>query len=154
MQKVAQVSLVQPLAQFCDLRKNGKPRKKNSSPYSGCPSTLRVVSATKPLIEGQYGITNQTRRGKSVWYNKEKNLFLSVATTNSWQIKTEKSYNNDDTNTYAHSLNALPALSGQVWCPHHGPYKVWAFGKWTRDIKVLGKIKLKMRVKLRTNFFV
>ena len=106
---------------------------------SGCPSTLRVVSANAPWLQGHYEITNQKRRGQSVWYNKEKDMFLSVSKNLTWHIKPSKNYNADDTLTYAYSEAKSP--SGKVWCPQNLVNIVWATGKWTRDIKVLGKIK-------------
>ena len=66
-------------------------------------------------------------------------MFLSVATTKSWQIKAVKNYNADDTLAYAYSIPMLPTLGSKVWCPQNLPYSVWS-GKWTRDIKILGKL--------------
>ena len=106
---------------------------------SGCPSALRVVSASATWLQGYYEVTNQTRRGQPVWYNKQKMMFLLVAKSLSWHIKPSKNYNADDTLTYAYSEAKSP--SGKVWCPQNLVNIVWATGKWTRDIKVLGKIK-------------
>ena len=69
-------------------------------------------------------------------------MFLSVAKTNSWHIKTEKSYNADDNMAFAYSTAKLPALSGNVaWCPQNLVDYVWATGKWMKAIKVLGTVK-------------
>ena len=71
-------------------------------------------------------------------------MFLSVAKSGSWQIKPSKNYNADDNLAYAFSEAKLPALSGKKWCPQNLVNMVWATGKWTKDIKVLGKIHVKI----------
>ena len=112
----------------------------NNQTNSGCPTTLRVVSANNQLLQGYYETTNQTRRGQPVWYNKEKDMFLLVAKSLRWYIKPSKNYNADDNVAYAYSEAKLPVQSGKVWCPQNLVNMVWANGKWTKDIKVLGKI--------------
>ena len=86
---------------------------------SGCPSTLRVVSASTPFLQGNYVITNQKRRGQPVWHNKEKNIFILVAKSLSWQIKPSKNYIADDNMAYAYSEAKLSILSGKLWCPQN-----------------------------------
>ena len=123
----------------------------------GCPSTLRVISAKNLWwIEGQYEITNQTRRGQSVWYNEERRMFLSVAKTNRWQIKPFKNYNDDDNLTAARSTAKLPTQSGKVWCPQNLVYQVPAYGQvWTSGIiKVIGKIQLDKHAGFLTMFYI
>ena len=120
---------------------------------SGCPSSLRVVSANS-LIQGNYEITNQTRRGQPVWYNKEKNMFLLVAKDLRWHIKPAQNYIADDNVAHAYSEATLPVLSGKVWCPQNLVYMVWTNGKWTKAIMVFGKIKFDLYVKVRAKFFL
>ena len=48
------------------------PGSKSNQTHAGCPNTLQVVSANSPLIQGNYVITNQTRRGQPVWHNIQK----------------------------------------------------------------------------------
>ena len=80
-------------------------------------------------------------------------MFLSVAKTRSWQIKSSKSYNTDANLAYAFSEAKLPIQSGKVWCPQNLVNMVWTTGKWTKDIKVLGKIKLDLHLKIWDKFF-
>ena len=136
--KLRKLRLLNHLYNFALCARMGSSTNNFSSSDAGCPSTLKVLSAKKPWIEGQYEITNQTRRGQSVWYNKAKKIFLSVAITNSWQIQSEKSYYADKDMSYARSTAKLPALSGTVWCPQNLVYLVWTSGEWIKDIKVLG----------------
>ena len=115
---------------------------------SGCPSSLQVFSSKAPWIEGQYEITNQTRRGQPVWYNKEKQMFLLVAKSKMWHIKNLKSYNSDDNSANAYSATKMRFLNGKLWCPQHFIDNVWVSEKWTKDIVVLGEIKLDLHVKV------
>ena len=121
---------------------------------SGCPSALRVVSASATWLQGYYEVTNQTRRGQPVWYNKEKDTFLLVAKSLTWQIKPSKHYKVDDNVAYAYSDATLPTLSGKVWCPQNLVNMVWATGKWTKDIKVLGKIRFDLHVNVLDKTFL
>ena len=119
-----------------------------------CPSTLGVGSSNNQLFQGYYEITNQTRRGQPVWYNKEKDTFLSVAKSLRWYIQPSKNYNADDDVTHGYSETYLPVQSGKVWCPQNLVYLVWTNGKWTKDlIKVLGKIKFDLHLKIWDKFF-
>ena len=119
-----------------------EPGRKSNQTDLGCPNTLQVVSANTPLLQGNYVITNQKRRGQPVWHNKEKNIFILVAKSLSWQIKPSKNYKADDNVAYAYSDATLPILSGKVWCPQNLVNMVWANGKWTKDMTVFGKIEL------------